>query len=193
MLNQKVEGDDMEDFSKHEALLFIQKISQLGKALWKAIEKDWQQWIKPYNLNINEHHILWIAYHLHGASISDIAKFGVMHVSTAFNFSKKLEERGYLTFSKKVEDKRNTYIRLTEKGENLIIELLEKFDPSKHAILMGAKPLKDIYGKYPDILELIAIVRNIYGDDFMDIFKKTYTDIEKLNIHHKDIKEKEVV
>lgn len=191
MLNQKVEGDDMEDFSKHEALLFIQKISQLGKALWKAIEKDWQQWIKPYNLNINEHHILWIAYHLHGASISDIAKFGVMHVSTAFNFSKKLEERGYLTFSKKVEDKRNTYIRLTEKGENLIIELLEKFDPSKHAILMGAKPLKDIYGKYPDILELIAIVRNIYGDDFMDIFKKTYTDIEKLNIHHKDIKEKD--
>lgn len=181
----------MEDFSKLEALLFTQKISQLGKALWKAIEKDWQQWIKPYNLNINEHHILWIAYHLHGASISDIAKFGVMHVSTAFNFSKKLEERGYLTFSKKVEDKRNTYIRLTEKGENFIIELLEKFDPSKHAILMGAKPLKDIYGKYPDILELIAIVRNIYGDDFMDIFKKTYTDIEKLNIHHKDIKEKD--
>lgn len=191
MLNQKVEGDDMEDFSKLEALLFTQKISQLGKALWKAIEKDWQQWIKPYNLNINEHHILWIAYHLHGASISDIAKFGVMHVSTAFNFSKKLEERGYLTFSKKVEDKRNTYIRLTEKGEKLIIELLETFDPSKHTILLGAKPLKDIYGKYPDILELIAIVRNIYGDDFMDIFKKTYTDIEKLNIHHKDIKEKD--
>jgi hypothetical protein len=25
----------------------------------------------------------------------------------------------------------------------------------------------------------------------MDIFKKTYTDIEKLNIHHKDIKEKD--
>ena len=109
------------------------KLSQLGKALWKAIEKDWQQWIKPYDLNINEHHILWIAYHLHGASISDIAKFGVMHVSTAFNFSKKLEERGYLTFSKKIEDKRNTYIQLTEKGEKLVIELLENYDPNKHS------------------------------------------------------------
>lgn len=181
----------MEKLSRLEALLFTQKISQLGKALWKSIEKDWQQWIKPYNLNINEHHILWIAYHLHGASISDIAKFGVMHVSTAFNFSKKLEERGYLTFSKKVEDKRNTYIRLTEKGEQLVIELLENYDPSKHTILMGAQPLKDIYGKYPDILELMTIVRNIYGDDFMDIFQKTYTDIEKLNIYHEEKKEKE--
>ena len=77
-----------------EALVFAQKLSLLSKALWKAAEKDWQQWIKPYDLNINEHHILWIAYHLNGASISDVAKFGVMHVSTAFNFSKKLEERG---------------------------------------------------------------------------------------------------
>ena len=35
-----------------EAMLFTQRVAQLSKALWKAIEKDWQQWIKPYNLNI---------------------------------------------------------------------------------------------------------------------------------------------
>ncbi|MCY7433679.1 HTH-type transcriptional regulator Hpr, partial [Bacillus safensis] len=104
-------------FDVKEALLFSQRMAQLSKALWKSIEKDWQQWIKPYNLNINEHHILWIAYQLKGASISEIAKFGVMHVSTAFNFSKKLEERGFLKFSKKLNDKRNTYIELTPKGE----------------------------------------------------------------------------
>src|SRR5574342_1223149 len=108
-------------YSMKEAMLFSQRIAQLSKALWKSVEKDWQQWIKPFDLNINEHHILWIAYHLNGASISDIAKFGVMHVSTAFNFSKKLEERGLLVFSKKVEDKRNTYIELTEKGKNILL------------------------------------------------------------------------
>ncbi len=188
----------MDKTAKMEALLFTQKISQLGKALWKSIEKDWQQWIKPYNLNINEHHILWIAYHLQGASISDIAKFGVMHVSTAFNFSKKLEERGYLTFSKKMDDKRNTYIQLTEKGEKLIIELLKNFNPANHTVLDGVQSLKDIYGKFPDMLELMAIVRNIYGNDFMDIFQKTYSDIEKLDIYKEETeisenKEKEVV
>ncbi len=75
-------------YSVKEAMLFSQRVAQLSKALWKSIEKDWQQWIKPFDLNINEHHILWIAYHLKGASISEIAKFGVMHVSTAFNFRK---------------------------------------------------------------------------------------------------------
>ena len=76
------------------------------------------QWIKPYDLNINEHHILTIAYHLKGASISEIAKFGVMHVSTAFNFSKKLEERGYLVFSKRKMINEIRTLKLQTKGKN---------------------------------------------------------------------------
>ncbi|PLR77980.1 transcriptional regulator Hpr [Bacillus sp. V3-13] len=165
-------------FSMKEALLFSQRIAQLSKALWKSIEKDWQQWIKPYDLNINEHHILWIAYHLNGASISDVAKFGVMHVSTAFNFSKKLEERGFLQFSKKESDKRNTYIQLTEQGESVLLSLMETYQPDKNAVFSGAMPLKKLYGKFPDVIEMMAIVRNIYGDDFMEIFEKSFKNIE---------------
>lgn len=165
-------------YTMKEAILFSQRIAQLSKALWKSIEKDWQQWIKPYDLNINEHHILWIAYHLKGASISDIAKFGVMHVSTAFNFSKKLEERGLLNFSKKESDKRNTYIQLTQEGENVLLGLMESYEPDKYAVFSGAKPIRDLYGKFPEIIEIMAIVRNIYGDDFMEIFERSFANIE---------------
>jgi len=161
-----------------EALLFSQRMAQLSKALWKSIEKDWQQWIKPYDLNINEHHIIWIAYHLKGASISEIAKFGVMHVSTAFNFSKKLEERGLLQFSKKENDKRNTYIELTPKGEEIFLKILEGYNPSKNAVLEGALPLTKLYGKFPEIVEVMSIVRNIYGDDYMEIFEKSFRNLE---------------
>jgi MarR family transcriptional regulator, protease production regulatory protein HPr len=165
-------------YTMKEAMLFSQRIAQLSKALWKSIEKDWQQWIKPFDLNINEHHILWIAYHLKGASISDVAKFGVMHVSTAFNFSKKLEERGLLKFSKKENDKRNTYVELTEEGETIFLQLMESYEPDKNAVFSGAVPLRDLYGKFPDIIEMMAIVRNIYGDDFMEIFEKSFNNIE---------------
>ncbi|MBY0123077.1 HTH-type transcriptional regulator Hpr [Bacillus sp. S/N-304-OC-R1] len=165
-------------YTMKEAMLFSQRIAQLSKALWKSIEKDWQQWIKPYDLNINEHHILWIAYHLKGASISDVAKFGVMHVSTAFNFSKKLEERGYLKFSKKESDKRNTYIQITAEGENVLLKLMEAYEPDQNAVFSGAMPLRDLYGKFPEIIEIMAIVRNIYGDDFMEIFEKSFNNIE---------------
>ena len=161
-----------------EALIFSQRIAQLSKALWKSIEKDWQQWIKPFDLNINEHHILWIAYHLNGASISDVAKFGVMHVSTAFNFSKKLEERGLLKFSKKENDKRNTYVELTPEGEQILLDLMETYEPMGNAAFSGALPLRELYGKFPDIIELMTIVRNIYGDDFMEIFEKSFHNIE---------------
>ncbi len=171
-------GMTEKQYSMKEALLFSQRIAQLSKALWKSIEKDWQQWIKPFDLNINEHHILWIAYHLNGASISDVAKFGVMHVSTAFNFSKKLEERGLLKFSKKENDKRNTYIQLTEKGEDILLQLLETYEPNGNAVFSGAMPLRELYGKFPDIIEMMAIVRNIYGDDFMEIFELSFHNIE---------------
>ncbi|AIE78454.1 HTH-type transcriptional regulator hpr [Bacillus cereus MSX-A12] len=167
------------DYSVKEAMIFSQRIAQLSKALWKCVEKDWQMWIKPYDLNINEHHILTIAYHLKGASISEIAKFGVMHVSTAFNFSKKLEERGYLVFSKKEDDKRNTYIEITDKGEELLLRLMEEYDPENNSVFNGALALRNFYGKFPENIELIAILRNIYGQDFIDIFEKSLEDIEE--------------
>ncbi|MGF9977641.1 HTH-type transcriptional regulator Hpr [Viridibacillus arvi] len=165
-------------YTVREAMLYSQRIAQLSKALWKAAEKDWQAWIKPYDLNINEHHVLWIASNLEGASISDIAKFGVMHVSTAFNFSKNLEERGLLAFSKRNDDKRNTYVELTEKGKSLLVELTENYNQSKHSVLEGSLPLKEMYGKFPELLDLMAIIRNIYGDDFMDIFEGSLRKIE---------------
>lgn len=166
-------------YSMMEAMLFSQKIAQLSKALWKSIEKDWQQWIKPYDLNINEHHILWIAYHLNGASISEIAKFGVMHVSTAFNFSKKLEERGMLKFSKKEDDKRNTYVELTEEGEKILLETMETYDPGTYDAFRAALPLRELYGKFPEMVEFMCIIRNIYGDDFMQIFETSFKNLNR--------------
>lgn len=165
-------------FSQKEAMIYSQRVAQMSKALWKAVEKDWQQWIKPYDLNINEHHILWIAYHLQGATISDIAKFGVMHVSTAFNFSKKLEERGYLQFFKKDDDRRNTYVSVTEEGEELLTGMNERYYDSDHGILDGSLPIKNIYGKFPEFLEVMSVIRNIYGEDFMEIFELGFKRID---------------
>ncbi len=165
--------------SLKESLRFTLKVVQLSKALWKSAEKDWQNAIKPFNLNINEHHILWIAYQLDGATISDIAKFGVMHVSTAFNFSKKLEERGLLSFSKKENDKRNTYICLTEKGLQLFLKTLENYDPSAYAIHEGALPLKRLYGKFPELSEVMSIIRHIYGDEFVDSFETSFEKFDR--------------
>nr|WP_322555734.1 HTH-type transcriptional regulator Hpr [Sporosarcina beigongshangi] len=165
-------------FSQKDAMIFSQRVAQMSKALWKAVEKDWQNWIKPYDLNINEHHILWISYHLQAATISDIAKFGVMHVSTAFNFSKKLEQRGYLVFFKKEEDRRNTYVSVTAEGEKLLLEMNDNYFNSERDILEGSLPIKELYGKFPEFLEVKSVIRNIYGEDFMEIFEQGFKNLE---------------
>jgi MarR family protease production transcriptional regulator HPr len=152
---------------------------QLSKALWKSIETDWQQWIKPYDLNINEPHILLITHYLKDASISEIAKLGVMHVSTASNFSKKLENRGYIQFSKKEDDLRNTYIQLTEKGGELLLKIFEDYEPLQSSVLKGALPFHYTYGKFPDFIEMMTIVRSIYGDEFMEIFEYSFDNMGK--------------
>lgn len=160
--------------SKKDTLIYSYKVVQLSKALWKMVEKDWQQWIKPFGLNINEHHILWIAHYLGGATISDISKFGVMHVSTAFNFSKKLEERGYLTFSKKDNDKRNTYVYLTKEGKKLLAQTFESYMPQNDSVLKGSLPLRNLYGKFPEFPELFSILREIYGSEFTKLFEASF-------------------
>ncbi|MDV2686275.1 HTH-type transcriptional regulator Hpr [Alkalihalophilus lindianensis] len=168
-----------EPYSLKQSVIFNHKVAQLSKALWKSVERDWQTWIKPFDLNINEHHILWIAYHLDGASISDIAKFGVMHVSTAFNFSKKLEERGFLTFSKKENDKRNTYVCLTQEGKDMFLKTLEAYEPSTYGVYGGALPIKELYGKFPEFSEIMSMLRHIYGPDFIDMFEQTLQKFEE--------------
>ncbi|UOQ92763.1 HTH-type transcriptional regulator Hpr [Halobacillus shinanisalinarum] len=167
-----------DNISKQQAIFYSHKMAQLSKALWKAIEKDWQDWIKPFQLNINEHHILWIAYHLEGATISEVSKYGVMHVSTAFNFSKKLEERGLLDFSKRENDKRSTYIELSNEGVTLLEDTLNAYNPESNSVLRGSLPLTEMYGKLPEFLDLSALIKEIYGDEYMSMLERSLENIE---------------
>lgn len=170
-----------DDFSMKDAILYSHKMVQLTKAIWKSIEKDWQEWVKPFELNLNEHHILWIAYYFKGATISEISKFGVMHVSTAFNFSKKLEERGLLTFSKREDDKRNTYIELTAKGKELFESTMENYTLENNSIVNASLPLRQLYGRFPEFQDLQSIVKEMYGEEYLNILQRSIESIKKSN------------
>ena len=83
----------------------------------------------------------------------------------------------FLDFQKR-KMTRNTYIELTDEGNELLLEIVSVFDSSKNSVYLGAQPLKDLYGKFPDMMEMMAIVKNIYGDDFMNIFEKSFANLE---------------
>ena len=68
---------------------------------------------------------------------------------------------------------------MTEKGEEVLMKLMETYDPTKNAVFNGVLPLRELYGKSPEILEMMCIVRNIYGDDFMEIFERAFENIKE--------------
>ena len=123
---------------------------------------------------------MYYLYYLKDASVSEIAKLGVMHVSTTFNFSKNLEKQGYLQFFKKENDMRSTYIQLTEKGEELVLTIFKNYKPLQNPVIKGALPLHHLYGKFPDLFEIMAIVRSIYGDEYIDNLEHSFDKNEKI-------------
>ena len=55
---------------------------------------------------------------------------------------------------------------------------METYDPNAYSAFTGALPLRELYGKFPDIIEMMAIIRNIYGQDFMEIFERSFHNLE---------------
>ncbi|MEH7532630.1 HTH-type transcriptional regulator Hpr, partial [Priestia megaterium] len=123
--------------------------------------------------------ILCMAHNSPYISIMEIAELGSMHVTTAFNFSKKLRQKGYLQITKKTFKKRTTCIELTKKGEDLLLKVIQNYDPNKNAVFLGALSIKDLYGKLPDFTELVTLIRNIYDEDLITLIDRCSTMIEE--------------
>ncbi|MCZ6913331.1 MAG: hypothetical protein O7C59_01640 [Rickettsia endosymbiont of Ixodes persulcatus] len=49
-----------------------------------------------------------------------------------------------------------------------------------HTILEGSLPLKELYGRFPEFLDVMAVIRNIYGDDFVEIFERSYKNYQNV-------------
>ncbi|MDI3095040.1 MarR family protease production transcriptional regulator HPr [Priestia megaterium] len=168
-----------EDYNFKEATLFSLQLMQLSRILWKTIENDWENLLKPYGININEHHILSITYNSPYISIMELAEVGSMHMTTAFNFSKRLKQKGYLRIIKNRAKKKNTCIELTKSGEELLVKILKNFKPHQSEIFLGALSTKDLYGKLPNFTELVNLMRNIYGENLIALIDCCSSNIER--------------
>ncbi|MBE2978060.1 HTH-type transcriptional regulator Hpr [Priestia megaterium] len=168
-----------EDYTLKEATLFSLQLMQLSKIFWRRIENDWENLLKPFGININEHQILSMAYSSPYISITELAELGSMHITTAFNFSKKLKQKGYLRIIKNKTKKKNTCIELTKRGEELLIEILKNFKPHENQVFLGAFSNKSLYGKLPNFTELVTLMRNIYGGNLIALIDCCSSIIER--------------
>lgn len=159
--------NELEKNSYAENVRFRHRTYQISKALWKMVEKDWSTWVESAGLTINEHHILLSAY-LHGKmKLTDLSIYGMMHVSTAVNYSRKLELAGLIHFEKDTHDKRVNYIEITDAGKKIVEELEDKWQAEDSLVVQSAMPIEQLFGSRPRFMEATGVVRSYYGEEFM--------------------------
>ena len=56
--------------------------------------------------------------------------------------------------------------------------MIERYHDTPHSVIDGSLKLRELYGKFPEFLEVMAVIRTIYGDDFMEIFEASFKNIE---------------
>ncbi|WP_181832980.1 MarR family transcriptional regulator [Bacillus taeanensis] len=100
-------------------LSYLHVIINLVRGLNKALEHDLENAAKHYGLTAAEHHILCIVFVEKEATMTQIAEKGLWDVSTVMQVIKRLKEKELVTSSKRPNDRRVTYVKLTEKGLKL--------------------------------------------------------------------------
>ncbi|REH86920.1 HTH-type transcriptional regulator Hpr [Staphylococcus felis] len=170
----------MNNKERIETMLYTQKIALLSKIIWKNAENDWQYWLKKSGITINEYMILITVYAYERITITDISKQGVMHVSTAFNFAKRLEQQNLLVLEKDVYDKRNTFLKLTHDGKEFVEQTLNHYDEEYNSIYKASKAFEKEMFHLPHFNDMHYLVSKLHGRHFID----------ELHICHEQIKNK---
>ncbi|AJC95860.1 HTH-type transcriptional regulator Hpr [Staphylococcus hyicus] len=162
-----------------ESILFTHKAAMLSKVIWKNAERDWQNWLRKSGITMNEHLILMTIYAFGRVTISDISRYGVMHVSTAYNFAKRLEQQGLLTLEKDTNDKRNTYIHLTDNGKKLIEEIFEQYNIDNNTVYQASEQFSEEMFHKPNFSDAHYLVAKMHGKDFIDDVNACHNHLRK--------------
>jgi len=57
--------------------------------------------------------------------------------------------------------------------------LLESYQREDNDLVSASLPLRNLYGKFPELLELKAIIRHINGEKFIDTHEQIFQHFEK--------------
>ncbi|MGY3779659.1 transcriptional regulator, SarA/Rot family [Isobaculum melis] len=100
------------------------------KSILFELEQIWVPFLKEYQLTVSQISILYHLSQVEISTVSEIAKSGCMHISSAQNSTKKLADRGLLQIQKSHIDSRITNAYITEAGLALL-ENIQKRPPEK--------------------------------------------------------------
>ncbi|MCF6137801.1 MarR family transcriptional regulator [Pseudalkalibacillus berkeleyi] len=150
------------------------------RGAYKVLEEEWQKSARSIGLTQAEQHVLWIVHLEKEATITKIASIGLWDVSTVMQVITRLKQKGFITLTKKVADRRVSYALLTELGEQKIQEsyqfsyklydYLEDYSKQSDDNLQFLKQLMEFHKD---------LNQYFHGSDFIDWTERTSKTLHK--------------
>lgn len=146
------------------------------RGVYKVLDEEWQRSAKEIGLTQAEQHVIWIVYLEKEATITRIAEVGLWDISTVMQIIKRLKHKELVVVKKKINDRRISYVELTEEGQlkrqqsaqcsNKLYEFIKNyFDESE---------TKDMTDFKEQSIELYRqINRRFHGTEFISWIEKT--------------------
>ncbi|WP_347549699.1 BlaI/MecI/CopY family transcriptional regulator [Pseudalkalibacillus hwajinpoensis] len=96
------------------------KLMNYMRGTYKVLENEWQKNARAIGLTQAEQHVMWIVYIEKEVTITRISEIGLWDVSTVMQVLKRLKNKAYVRLDKKSNDRRVSYVSLTEEGQEKI-------------------------------------------------------------------------
>ena len=108
----------------------------LSRAI-QSIEKQVIKNVKTYDLNLTEFAVLELLYHKGDQPVQKIGQKILLASSSITYVVDKLEEKGYICRRACKEDRRVTYVSITEKGKQLMDQIFPEHQEELNKIMGG--------------------------------------------------------
>lgn len=150
------------------------------RAMYKILEEDWTKQAKKHDLTSPQQHLLWILHFRDGSTISEIANFGLWHISTAMHLIDKLEEKGLVRKERLLHDKRSSRVFLTETGRAVRQKMMDNDDYRMYKLYSVMQNKRDELGfEWGKLLEFgLAVTQELHGRNYVDYLEMSGKKIE---------------
>lgn len=96
------------------------KLMNYMRGTYKVLENEWQKNAREIGLTQAEQHVMWIVYLEEEVTITKISEIGLWDVSTVMQVLKRLKNKRFVKLEKKANDRRVSYVTLTEEGQTKV-------------------------------------------------------------------------
>ncbi|WP_273832998.1 transcriptional regulator, SarA/Rot family [Guptibacillus sedimenti] len=96
------------------------KLMNYMRGTYKVLENEWQKNAREIGLTQAEQHVMWIVYLEEEVTITRVSEIGLWDVSTVMQVLKRLKNKLYVKLDKKANDRRVSYVTLTEEGHHKV-------------------------------------------------------------------------